>query len=102
MEHALTAMEQEDVPCVQAEENGKITTEYIMIAVYVMAEDNAQVVMAVENYANIFVPNPAVIINEFYKIIKDGKLKKGYLLNIPFFNFYSNEFILLHVPAILP
>lgn len=49
-----------------------------------MAEDNAQVVMAVENYANIFVPNPAVIINEFYKIIKDGKLKKGYLLNIPF------------------
>ena len=53
MEHALTAMEQEDVPCVQAEENGKITTEYIMIAVYVMAEDNAQVVMAVENYANI-------------------------------------------------
>lgn len=46
MEHALTAMEQEDVPCVQAEENGKITTEYIMIAVYVMAEDNAQVVMA--------------------------------------------------------
>ena len=33
--------------------NGKITTEYIMIAVYVMAEDNAQVVMAVENYANI-------------------------------------------------
>ena len=53
MGHALTAMEQEDVPCVQAEENGKITTEYIMIAVYVMAEDNAQVVMAVENYANI-------------------------------------------------
>ncbi len=46
MEHALTAMEQEDVPCVQAEENGKITTEYIMIAGYVMAEDNAQVVMA--------------------------------------------------------
>ena len=53
MEHALTAMEQEDVPCVQAEENGKITTEYIMIAVYVMAEDNAQVVMAVENYASL-------------------------------------------------
>lgn len=53
MEHAQTAMEQENVPCVQAEENGKITTEDTMIAVYVMEEDNVQAVTAVGDYANL-------------------------------------------------